>query len=70
MKKLTTLQQSKIMYLIQIGIVIWCISIFIKHVTIFKLWFSVLSFTVFGYTLIQLCCRFKEVASLKDLDKE
>lgn len=70
MKKLTTLQQSKIMYTIQIGIIIWCISIFIKNITIFKLWFSVLSLGVFGFTLIQLCCRLKEVMSIKDLEKE
>lgn len=70
MKKLTVLQQSKIMYSIQIVIVVWCISIFIKNITIFKLWFSVLSLGVFGFTLIQLYCRLKETISINDLEKE
>lgn len=69
MKKLTTLQQLKLMYTIQICIILWCIKTFAKYALGFKLWFNITVFGVFGWALAQLCCRFMEVAKLKDLEK-
>lgn len=58
------------MYLIQMAIVVWAIKTFIKYTGLFKPWFLILVFSVFGFTLIQLILRFKEASSLKDLEKE